>query len=92
MEMEDGLLDDETFEELADECDLLDTWRPQVTLYHRLGLSKRDLSKLANSRRDIFMLSVGTVKSKLNFLREQARSSARATRTKRRECAQRWCT
>lgn len=43
----------------------------QIALYTQLGMSKADLRKLSDARRQLFSLSVPSVRSKLAFLRTE---------------------
>jgi len=45
---------------------------PQVAFYHKLGLSKQDMCRLAEGRTQLFHLALPTIESKLKFLREEA--------------------
>lgn len=69
MSMEEALIDDDIFAELAEELDLEEQWRPQISLLYKLGMRKVHLSKVLDSRLYVLKLGVPTLRRKLQFLR-----------------------
>ncbi|KAL3143165.1 hypothetical protein ABBQ38_002025 [Trebouxia sp. C0009 RCD-2024] len=71
--MEEGLLDDRIWRELVADCGLNPCERPQATLFHQLGMTKADFTKLVTSRRSngLLQLRVPTIKNKLHFFRDE---------------------
>lgn len=72
MSMDEALIDDATYAALADELDLEDAWRPQISLLWQLGMRKLQLEKLLDSRLYVLKLGVPTLRRKLQFLRADA--------------------
>lgn len=71
--MQEGLLDERIWKELVADCGL-DPWeRPQATLFHQLGMTKADFTKLVTSRRSngLLQLRVPTIRNKLHFFRDK---------------------
>lgn len=67
--IEDGLSQDQ-FARLVDTCNLELTWRATVGILFQLGLRQSQLSKLADSRPEIFQMTAKTMRQKLAFLKD----------------------
>eukprot|EP00884_Botryococcus_braunii_P014897 jgi/Botrbrau1/23408/Bobra.0051s0052.1 len=71
---EKHLLDAAVFHDLVSSCNLKPSWRPKVTVFCRLGFTKRDLRVLSSvPRRRVFTaLTAANLQRKLRLLREEA--------------------
>ena len=67
--VEDGMTEEE-FAEFASKYGLEVTWRPQTAVLRELGLSPSNMTRIADSRPEIFQISLKTMTRKIEFFRE----------------------
>lgn len=68
-QVDDGMSDEE-FATFASKYSLEQAWRPQIDILTRLGLTPSQLSKIAESRPEIFQTSEKTMRRKIAFFKE----------------------